>query len=128
MRNTFGSEKFCEVGGVIRGGVEGNEDVGEKGFDVRLAGFANDDRGEIVASGEHFLFESIEERAASGDRSVAPLFLRGFCPGHDGGNFVWLRARNLLDDLAGGRIVRRKRVDGNGLGGHGEILAQGGCA
>ena len=37
-------------------------------------------------------------------------------------------ARNFFDDFAGGWIVGRQRVNGNGVGGHGKILAQGGCA
>ncbi len=123
VRNAFGREKFCEIGGVIGGGVEGDEDVGEERFDVRLAGFADNDGSEVVASGEHFLFEASEKRAAICDRCVAPFFLHGFCPGYDCRKFFWMRALNFFDDFAGGWIVRRKRVDGNGLSCHGEILA-----
>ncbi len=77
MRNFFRLEPLGGALGEEVGGVEGQEDFGEDGFDAGLAGFAGDDAGDFVAVGEDGVAKIFQRGGARRERPGGPSFVRG---------------------------------------------------
>ena len=103
MRNFFGLEPLRGAFGEEVGGVEGQEDFGEDGFDAGLAGFAGDDVGDFFAVGEDGVAK-IFQRGGSGPREAGRTkFLRGAGGFEDFWELRdWSRGEGGVDFVGGG--------------------------
>ena len=106
MGDALVAQELGGVPGVIVGGVEGDEQIAEEGFDARLACFARDAGDDFFAAGVKDVAQAAELRAAMSDGVRGPSSLRGARAGHEGGQFRERRARNAGDDFAGCGIAR----------------------